>query len=60
MLTTTSVVIAMYVRRTNEFRGIDGKFAQSVPVDDIVVAYDRLTEGTTEAVGGIHFEQPET
>jgi glycosyltransferase involved in cell wall biosynthesis len=48
---TISVVIPTYNRRTQVFQAIDSAFAQTVPVDEIIVVDDGSTDGTAEAVG---------
>jgi len=47
---TISVIIPTYNRRMHVFRAIDSAFAQTVPIDEVIVVDDGSTDGTVEAM----------
>jgi glycosyltransferase involved in cell wall biosynthesis len=49
-MTTVSVVIPTYNRRTHVLRAIDSVVAQTVAVDEIIVVDDGSTDGTAEGI----------
>lgn len=49
---SVSAVIPTYNRRTQVLRAIDSVFAQTIPVDEVIVVDDGSTDGTCQAILG--------